>query len=177
MPFYRGNKIKLVGRLAFIDISTKKYPRARAVVDRSDLPALMGNTRRCYATRVNPHKIYVTRSIGTIGREFMHRIILGITDPTTLVDHEDGDTFNNRRQNLRSAAPSSNRFNSKKNCNNTSGFRGVTFRNRATPWEASIGRRQNYRYLGKFSTRREAAMAYDRAARNISPLFAKTNFK
>ena len=173
---FLGNSVSINGNSAHIDVSTRKFPSAVAVVDREDLPRLITGNRRWYAMRVNQNKVYVTRSIGTTARDFIHRIILGVSDPRIQIDHRSGNTFNNRKANLRIATPNGNRANSKKNCNNTSGYRGVSkVRNRGK-WQVQIKVKQQSIYLGQFNSLTAAARAYDAAARKYFGQYARTNF-
>lgn len=48
--------------------------------------------------------------------------------PDKLIDHEDGNSRNNKFTNLREASTSQNALNKKLNANNTSGVKGVSFR-------------------------------------------------
>lgn len=60
---------------------------------------------------------------------YMHRAILGIENSGRLVqgDHIGHDTLDNRRENLRSATPAENMWNSRdKSCGNATGYRWVT---------------------------------------------------
>jgi|SRR5690348_6326153 hypothetical protein len=71
---------------------------------------------------------YACRSVHIVGTrrhktEWLHRRLLGVTDPTVLVDHSNGDKLDNGRCNLRicsKAQNGSNRPTPKK-----SGYKGV----------------------------------------------------
>lgn len=104
-------------------------------------------------------------------RIYMHRFILG--SPMDGVDHWDRDGLNNQRQNLRLANKSQNASNSK--CRSPYGFKGVKFDQRRGTWHAQIRRNGVNRYLGKFDSPVGAAMAYDRAALEVSGMYARTN--
>ena len=108
---------------------------------------------------------------------------MGVEDPTVKVDHRDGNTLDNRRENLRVATAAQNVRNArKKRSATTSRYKGVFFtrgrkgRSLSKPWQAQIRRGGKNRYLGCFETAEAAALAYDTAARETFGEFACLNF-
>jgi hypothetical protein len=97
----------------------------------------------------------------------MHRFILNV--PNSLeVDHINGNGLDNRKENLRFAR----RFENGRNINvvrSKSGYKGVRWESGA--WRADI----HGKYLGRFKTPIEAAVAYDNFAIKNYGEFAKTN--
>jgi hypothetical protein len=105
----------------------------------------------------------------------MHRIILGSDGAeASLVDHENGNGLDNRRENLRMATASQNQGNRRLNRNSTSGYKGVSRRNGR--WTARIKMKGRSTYLGTWDTPEEAAEAYDSKAREYFGEFAHVNF-
>jgi len=89
------------------------------------------------------------------------------------VDHINGDTLDNRKENLRICKHKENLKNQRIRKNNTSGYRGVYFNKSHKKWRAQIQDGEgNRKYLGSFSTPEEAAKAYDTAAKEIYGDFA-----
>jgi hypothetical protein len=108
----------------------------------------------------------------------MHRVVLG-TPTGSDTDHRDGNRLNNTRPNLRVATRSQNIANMPRVGRNKrlSVFRGVTFRRGLSkPWRARIRVNGKYRHLGWFTSDRDAAHAYDRAATTSFGEFAQLNF-
>ncbi len=109
-----------------------------------------------YARRI-PHKR--GRAVTII----MHRLITG-APPGVHVDHIDGNGLNNQRSNLRLCTRSQNLANSRLNCKNKSGYKGVfkIARAKVPKWIAYIGV-SNYErhYLGTFTDPLSAALAYN----------------
>lgn len=94
-----------------------------------------------------------------------------------LTDHINGDGLDNRRANLRMATQAENLRNRGLPANNTSGFKGVSFRRqRGRGWKSTIGLNGKRIHLGLFSTPEAAARAYDAAARELFGEFAWLNF-
>jgi hypothetical protein len=80
-------------------------------------------------------KVYAVRK--TLGSHstrkslYLHREILGVTDPTTKVDHRNGDGLDNQRGNLRSCTTSQNNMNSRKRSDGVSSrYKGVCWHKR-----------------------------------------------
>jgi hypothetical protein len=118
---------------------------------------------------------HVTRD-GVRTTLYMHRLIMRAPDGVD-VDHRDGDGLNNRRKNLRLCTPTQNGGNMVPWKNH--GLKGVYFSKAARryprPWRAHIGVGNKIRYLGSFATRRQAALAYNTAARKVFGPFARLN--
>lgn len=83
------------------------------------------------------------------------------------LDHEDLDPANNRFANLRLATPAQNQHNRALQKNNTSGFKGVSFRRRTGNWSAYIGINWKKQHLGCFSSPEAAHEAYVKASRKL----------
>lgn len=92
------------------------------------------------------------------------------------IDHIDGNPSNNRIENLRECTRAENQRNVRRHRDNTSGYKGVYEQSRGKArWFAKVMQNGKQRHLGTFSTREEAARAYDAAACEIYGRFAKIN--
>lgn len=104
---------------------------------------------------------------GFMGETYLaHRIIWKMVhgyDPVT-VDHIDGDTSNNRLENLRDASPADQARNTSISVNNTSGASGVC-KAKGGKWRAAIGSGDTHVFLGTFDTFAEAVAARKGAER------------
>jgi AP2 domain. len=121
-----------------------------------------------------PHQGYekyyaVRRQVGTKGGLVsMARVILGLTDPKIQAEHKNGDTLDNRRNNLRPATSSQNNANKGLRKDNKYGVRGVTYRaHLAKGWKAQITFGGKAYYIGYFVTMEEAADAYRQKAQEL----------
>ncbi len=105
---------------------------------------------------------------------FMHRLIM---NPAVgkVVDHWNGNRQDNRRGNLRLCTQAQNLQNRRKS-RGTSRFKGVSWHFNRRRWEARIGCDGKTRHLGWFDNEIDAALAYDRAARELFGAFAHLNF-
>ena len=111
-------------------------------------------------------------------RVWLHYLVLGLTpiNRVTFIDHIDGDTWNNRKSNLRVCSNSENLCNRGLASNNKSGYKGVYWRKHRQKWEAEIGKDRVQYHLGFYDDIVEAAKAYDAKARELHKEFAYQNF-
>lgn len=102
----------------------------------------------------------------------VHNLSMDEVPPT--LDHKDVYGGNNALDNLRPATRSQNGYNRRKQGNNTSGFKGVSFDKARGKFKASIGYEKRFVNLGRFDTAEEAFAAYCEAARKYHGEFART---
>ena len=104
----------------------------------------------------------------------LHRLIMN-TPKGMHTDHINGDTLDNRKENLRVATREENGRNRGKARTNTSGFKGVVYVKKkkdminelSKPWQAQVKHNGKYIYLGMFATPEEAGKAYDDKAKEL----------
>jgi hypothetical protein len=85
------------------------------------------------------------------------------TPADKLVDHIDGNTLNDRWNNLRLATVSQNGRNMRQASHNTSGVTGVCWYKPTSKWEAKIQHEGKSIYLGYFTHKEEAIEARRKA--------------
>jgi len=152
-----------------IPISAGRYV---ALVDDEDYELV---NRYKWQVLISMNRLYVKRTDVFDGKrttQYMHTLITGFKQ----VDHINGDGLDNRRENLRSANHILNQGNVKSWLNNTSGFRGVKLERRTGKWVAQLNTKAKHLHLGTFTTKEEAARAYDKAALEYFGEFAYLNF-
>lgn len=107
---------------------------------------------------------------------YMHRVILNAID-NVKVDHRDNNGLNNQKYNLRLATNSQNKMNQGLRADSRSGFKGVSWNENMTKWQASIRVKGKLVILGYFDDLVKAAKIYDFWARDIHGEFVYPNFK
>ena len=105
----------------------------------------------------------------------MHREIMGATDPMVFVDHRDNNGLNNQDENLRECTNAENQRNRGKAWNNKSGFKGVSFDKKRYRYRAQIRAGSDPIFLGHFEDPKDAALAYNEAAKKYHGEFAFLN--
>ncbi len=111
---------------------------------------------------------YVSENATTI---LMHRVVNGTPDGFE-TDHKNGIRHFNWARNLRTATSSQNKMNVRKRRTPTSSrFKGVYCVVRENRWRAQAG----HKFLGFFHDEIQAAIAYNRAARELFGEFALLN--
>lgn len=141
-----------------------------------DLDYKFLNQWKWYAIK-SRNTYYARRAIYVNGKQkilFMHRVILN-TPPGKLTDHADGDGLNNRRYNLRDCNNSQNMMNRRPS--GKSKYLGVCRKTNRNCFEAQINVNKKKLHLGYFKIEKNAAKAYDKAAKKYFKEFANLNFK
>lgn len=94
------------------------------------------------------------------------------------IDHINGNTLDNRRENLRFVTKGQNNLNRCLNKNSTTGYKGVSFKksNRFRPYISRLKVNGKSYFGGCFATPEEAAISYDNLAIKYHGIYAKTNF-
>lgn len=103
-------------------------------------------------------------------RMYLHREILGLKHGfrDLVVDHIDGDPFNNRRSNLRAVTHAQNCQNRKVPADNKSGYRGVSWFTPMNAWRVQVMVDGHRTLVGFFKDLHEAGRAaQDFYAQNV----------
>ena len=107
-----------------INISTEMYPNTFAIVDDSDFNFLnhwkWAATPNSSGIKMRAYRSWSDQATPRL----MHRFLLSPPDEMD-VDHRNGDTLDNRRENLRICTHLENGQNQMKHKTNTSGYKGV----------------------------------------------------
>lgn len=104
---------------------------------------------------------------GRIGDDVVSlaRFILGPCDiHNAVVDHKNGDWYDNQKSNLRNATNSENLANRGLNKNNTSGYKGIDWDSKNRKYRVRIKVMYKEIWLGRHNTLQEAINAYNNAA-------------
>ena len=154
--------IRVEGNIAYVPLTKGK----EAIIDADDVP-IAGHLN--WYAMVRSTGSYAMRAYysGTTRRVLgMHRVIMG--DPEGMdIDHIDGDGLNNRKANLRVVTTSQNLCNTRLRSDNTSGYKGVSFRKKIAKWEAYIRVDGKHKALGLFNCPTSAHAAYAKASKEL----------
>lgn len=119
----------------------------------------------------NPEVRYVRSRIS--GKLFyLHQFLLRTRKG---IDHRDGNSCNNKRNNLRCCTQGQNTCNQKRRKDNTSGYKGVGFHKATRKWRSRINYKGKEIIVGYYDTPEEAGRAYNAKARELHGEFAKLN--
>lgn len=107
----------------------------------------------------------------------LHRFILNVSDPSILIDHENGNGLDCRKVNLRIVTNIQNCMNQRKaNGLFTSKYKGVSFHKRTNKFLCRIRVNGSLIHLGYFISEDVAAEIYDKNAIKYFGEFARLNF-
>ena len=125
------------------------------IVDASDVPLI-----RWHKWRMDTNRRIITGNCTSKNpRRELSRFILGVENENFVVDHIDGNPFNNTRQNLRICTQQENTCNKVMMSTNTSGMIGVSWDKARKKWAPEIRSEYMRCHLGRFNSYGEAACA------------------
>ena len=141
-------------------------------------------SHRWHVVRVRDSDLCYAQTWVTVDRKLrrikMHRMVLGLTRGSGVVDHINHNGLDNRRSNLRLCYQPENQRNRRPQRNSCTGLKGVYPRSsrilHEQHWGSRITAEGKRVFLGYFQTPEEAAQAYDLAALRLHGEFACTNF-
>lgn len=107
-------------------------------------------------------------------RIFLHRMICKTPDDY-ITDHINGNKLDNLTCNLRVVTNKQNVWNNGIRNDNSSGYRGVWYRKDRGRWQAEIKAEGKKYSLGCYDTAVEAAVVYNRKAKELYGKYARLN--
>jgi len=112
-------------------------------------------------SKTSPRHIHLKLDgIGCKAHRIIWKMIYGI-EPTYVIDHIDGDSKNNKLNNLRDIPQEMNMKNRKVGKLNKSGYLGVHFCNKSKRWRAELNFNRKKTFLGHFITEELAALEHE----------------
>lgn len=158
--------------VAWIDVSTGAQPDAVTMIDSCDLDRVLNYTSRngkmrwiAHNSNNQGHDRWGNYVVGTDRKSRLHRLVMRVEDPQLVVDHKNGDTFDNRKSNLVVITRAENNKNMRRRVDNTTGGSGVEYDQRNDNYKARIQLHGVIHYLGTFNTLELANTAYRAAAK------------
>jgi hypothetical protein len=142
-----------------------------AIIDDDDFEYL--NQFKWYANNNYAVRCF-TVSKNKVNRILMHREIMK-PNKGMVIDHLDGNTLNNQKNNLRICTHAENMRNSKISINNKSGYKGVSYQENSNNYRAQIKFNNKKINIGDFIDPIDAAKAYNAAALKYHGEFANLN--
>lgn len=105
---------------------------------------------------------------------YMHRQLMNF--PVILqVDHINHNPLDNRKSNLRLVTHKQNNYNSSKSKANSSGYKGVWFDKDLNKYRAGLSHNNKTLHIGVFSSKKQAALAYNQKALELRGEYASLN--
>jgi hypothetical protein len=97
-------------------------------------------------------------------------------DGKDIIDHINGNIFDNRRCNLRVVTPQQNSMNRSSSPNTSSKYIGVSLNKNTNKWHSNIKINGKMIYLGRFDNEEDAARERDTATKKYFGEYGKLNF-
>ena len=105
----------------------------------------------------------------------MHREIMNVLNDSREIDHKDGNGLNNQRSNLRIATRSQNAMNIGTKSDNTSGYKGVSWRIDHKKWQVQIKVNGKTIHFGYYNNKVVVVKVYNEATIKYHKKFANIN--
>ncbi len=167
------NKYEIHGETTAIFLKRRNGDTLCTFIDTADLEKLDSFPGTWFANYNKKTSSYYV--MGNIKKEDGKRTLIGIhrfiMEPSSdkLVDHKDRNTLNNKKNNLRIATLAENNQNTRRQKNNTSGARGVTWASHQKKWRAYVKYEGKNHYFGYYDTVEEAANAAKEGRKKLLP--------
>lgn len=140
----------------------------RILIDPEDLTEHAFKTAHVIKRDNIVHVSFGSKGIG------LHRLILGDKEGF-IIDHENRNSLDNRRLNLRHVTYQGNSRNMSKHYDGSGEYKGVGWHNQRNCWRAYIWDGTKQIALGLFKDPKLAALAYNRAAIRLFGEYASLN--
>jgi Holliday junction resolvase len=137
-----------------IELISSNNPNKLFYIDSEDLNKIINYCWR-FTTRG-----YIETTVGNKTIK-LHQLILnrvGIHD-NLIIDHNDRNPLNNKKENLRLIEQDKNAINSSIQSNNTSGIIGVSWDKKECRWIAQLNYQKNHKYIGSYKDFNKAIIA------------------
>ena len=105
----------------------------------------------------------------------LHHFIMGKPQKGLVVDHINHNGLDNRKDNLRFVTKAQNGQNSRSHRDSASAYKGVSWFTRANKWGARIKDKNKRIFLGYFTCEHDAALAYNKKAKELFGEYALLN--
>ena len=149
---FDSNEIRILEKYAEID-TYDSYGNIieTFILDKDDIEKLRNYKWRAVYKKDKP---YLFTGNQKKERIYFHRLVMD--NPELQVDHINGNTLDNRKENLRIVSIQDNMKNLKKRKNNTSGIRGVSFSERDQQYRVDFTYENKRMYFKTFSSKAHA---------------------
>lgn len=165
------NKYRIDGDKTLVFIDHKDGTQSITTISTSDLPKIQSlDIKWCLCRK--PHGSYVTGIVRDRGRQRTIQLHRFLTDCPAgkYVDHINGDSLNNTRENLRFVSNSENLQNRRGlNSNNKSGIRGVYYDKNRNAWQVRFKKDYKTYRFGRYKTLEEAQEVAENAMADLFP--------
>ena len=150
-------------------IKSSKHGKFEVIIDTEDWNKIK-TKHWSISYRKQPNLFYIVTY-----NTYLHRFILDERNPKIHVDHINHNTFDNKKSNLRQCSCKENIRNQKIHRNNVSKYKGVHWDNYHKKWRAAIMKNYKFIFLGYFKNPIDAAIIYNKKAKELFGKFAYMN--
>lgn len=162
--------------MKYINLNGKYSGENRAIIDDEDYEKVSKHSWQVLKRPTKyKNKKYVRSTFYFKNNQktmLLHRFVLNAPNDLQ-VDHINGDTLDNRKENLRLCTHNQNQMNQKIQIRNKYGYKGI--KTHGDKWVARIGKDGKGIYIGIYGTKEEAAIAYNKKSIELFGEYANLN--